>query len=179
MFLMVSLIGLVTCMIVRLIRQRESSRIVPNIVVIGFGVTVFFLAWRAKFDEAKGLSETIGVVFCYFAMLLGMCAEYGYRQGERVRRRRKFDLMQFLMPFFASPIVFIPLLTITTDLTNQGALSKSRLMIYLVAFQNGFFWKSFFDDRRQHALESVPPAPMGSRPKSEARTMTARAGGLG
>jgi len=51
--------------------------------------------------------------------------------------------------------VFILLLTITTDVSLSGAFKKSKLMVYLVAFQNGFFWKSFFEERRQKATASA------------------------
>ena len=100
--------------------------------------------------ESKGtIDETGPVVFCYLAMLLGMFAEYGYSQAEHGHTRLTFVLMDFLMPVFASPIVFIPLLTITADMAEGGAFTRSKLMVYLVAFQNGFFWKSFFEQRRK------------------------------
>jgi len=107
--------------------------------------------------ESKGpVDETVAIVLCYLCMLLGMVAEYGYAQAERGHKRLRFEPMTFLMPIFASPIVFIPLLTITTDISFDGAFSKSKLMVYLVAFQNGFFWKGFFEQRRQKALRSLP-----------------------
>jgi len=100
--------------------------------------------------ESKGtVDETAPVVFCYLAMLLGMFAEYGYSQAEHGHTKLTFALMDFLMPIFASPIVFIPLLTITADMSDGGAFTRSKLMVYLVAFQNGFFWKSFFEQRRK------------------------------
>ena len=68
--------------------------------------------------------------------------------------------MVFLMPIFASPIVFIPLLTITSDVAmGGGAFTKSKLMVYLVAFQNGFFWKGFFDKARHKAQGTRLEAP--------------------
>jgi hypothetical protein len=59
--------------------------------------------------------------------------------------------MPFLMPIFASPIVFIPLLTLTSEVAMGGAFTRPKLMVYLVAFQNGFFWKSFFEQRKAEA----------------------------
>ena len=35
---------------------------------------------------------------------------------------------------------------------EEIAFTKAKLMVYLVSFQNGFFWKSFFE-RRQKAVE--------------------------
>jgi hypothetical protein len=61
------------------------------------------------------------------------------------------------MPIFASPIVFIPLLTLTTDeALAGGAFTRAKLMVYLVAFQNGFFWRNFFEQRRLNPPEPSP-----------------------
>ena len=78
--------------------------------------------------QAKGTTEdVVSVVLCYLSMLGGMLAEYGYAQAERGERRLKFDVMSFLMPVFASPIVFIPLLTIATEVTAGGAFTLLSL----------------------------------------------------
>ena len=82
-------------------------------------------------------------------MLLGMIAHYGYTQAERRKKRFTFEPMSFFMPIFASPIVFIPLLAIMSDVSDGGAFTHGKLMVYLVAFQNGFFWKSFFDQQKR------------------------------
>jgi hypothetical protein len=128
--------------------------------------------------ETKGpAQEAIAVVFCYAAMLLGMIAQYGYSQAERGRKRFKFEAMQFMMPVFASPIVFIPLLTITADMPLGGAFTRAKLMVYLVAFQNGFFWKSFFEQRREIVTEAHP-APAAAPPAAAPPAAPAAAGGF-
>ena len=88
---------------------------------------------------------------CYLSMLLGMIAQYFYKQAERGDKAFSFAPLEFMMPIFASPIVFIPLLTITEEMALSGAFTKAKLIMYLVAFQNGFFWKSFFDQRQKTA----------------------------
>ena len=98
--------------------------------------------------QTRGASdEIVAIVICYASMVFGMMAEYGYAQAERGNKKIEFDLMSFLMPIFASPIVFIPLLTLTSEVALGGAFTRPKLMVYLVAFQNGFFWKSFFEQR--------------------------------
>ena len=95
------------------------------------------------------------MAFCYLSMVFGMVAQYYYKQAQRGDKTFTFEPLEFLMPIFASPIVFIPLLTITSDMAFSGAFSKSKLMVYLVAFQNGFFWKSFFGQRQKQAEQNV------------------------
>jgi hypothetical protein len=100
----------------------------------------------------SAVDETVPLVICYVAMIAGMAAQYAYAMAERVSRgepRGHFEWLTFVMPILVSPIVFIPLLTLTSELGAGGAFTRARLMAYLVAFQNGFFWKQLFEQRRQ------------------------------
>lgn len=128
---------------------RQPRRYGATALLLATALCVFAFALHDSVESKGTIDETAPVVFCYFAMLLGMFAEYGYSQAERGSEKLTFVLMDFLMPIFASPIVFIPLLTITADTAQGGAFTRSKLMVYLVAFQNGFFWKSFFEQRRK------------------------------
>lgn len=102
----------------------------------------------------EGIHEVAAVTLCYLAMLLGMMAEYAYAQAEQGKKRLRFVPMTLVMPILASPIVFIPLLTLAGDISTGGAFTRAKLMVYLVAFQNGFFWKSFFEQRRREVTEA-------------------------
>jgi len=124
-----------------LVRTRPR-RFAPVTVLTALTVLVSLTAFPDDVESKGPIGETLAVVFCYAAMVLGMIAQYGYQQAER--REFTFDPAAFFMPIFASPIVFIPLLTVLGDVNTSGALSKSKVMVYLVAFQNGFFWRSFF-----------------------------------
>jgi hypothetical protein len=86
-------------------------------------------------------------------MLLGMGAQFLYRHFEQPqRKRRKFDWGVFLAPVSASPIVFLPLLaSFQNSEVDLSKLDVPRLMIFFVAFQNGFFWKEHFDQRQREA----------------------------
>jgi hypothetical protein len=101
---------------------------------------------------AKGPNKDLIVASAlYICMVAGMLSQYLYRHLERPRTRRlKWDWGLFLAPVFASPIIFIPLLA---AFQNNGldfnSMAVPRLMIFFVAFQNGFFWKEFFDQKRK------------------------------
>ena len=137
---------------------REPRRYLATTVLLATSLVVFAFALRDTVESKGTIDETAPVVFCYLAMLAGMFAEYGYSQAEHGHTRLTFVLMDFLMPIFASPIVFIPLLTITADMAQGGVFTRSKLMVYLVAFQNGFFWKSFFEQRRKAVEEGLRAA---------------------
>ena len=92
------------------------------------------------------------------SMSAGMFAQYLYRYFESpMRYRRKWDWGCFIAPIFASPIIFIPLAAAfqnaDVDLTNDR-MTLPRMMIFLVAFENGFFWKEYFDRERKQIERS-------------------------
>ena len=148
---MVCLIGTVAY---RDIVRRRPRRFLPTVVLGGLALGVYAFAFPESLETKGSVDETAAIVCCYLAMVSGMIAEYFFTQAEHGAKKLTFEPMGFLMPIFASPLVFIPLLTITSDIAIGGAFTKAKLMVYLVAFQNGFFWKGFFEQRREKARES-------------------------
>jgi hypothetical protein len=103
----------------------------------------------------RGEQDVYLIIVLYVCMLLGMVAHYAYTRFEQPKRRRiKFDFGLSVAPIFASPIIFIPLLAALQnadiDLTQ---LTVPKTMVFFVAFENGFFWKEYFDHRRQQKAE--------------------------
>jgi len=129
---------------------RRPRRKAFTVFLAALSVAIYALAFPDPTITDKGvIQEVVAVALCYVSMLLGMIAQYFYKQADRGDRAFTFAPLEFMMPIFASPIVFIPLLTITQDMALGGAFTKGKLMVYLVAFQNGFFWKSFFEQRQK------------------------------
>lgn len=154
--LMVSLIGAVAALVIFAARHGDIRLWTVTVLVGLVSAGVWYanpspFATRADND----VQEIAAVAICYVAMLLGMMAEYVYRQAEKGQERPTFTPMTFVMPILASPIVFIPLVTIAGEVQAAGILSQAKLMVYLVAFQNGFFWRSFFEQRRREIAEGA------------------------
>ena len=150
--LSISLAAMAGELLYRIAMKDREARLVPRVITLLAAATILFLLRPSQVDKMGSIAETASMIICYAAMLLGMAAEYGYSIAERRTRGETttFDMLTFLMPIFASPIVFIPLLTLTSELgAGGGAFTRARLMVYLVAFQNGFFWKQLFEQRRQ------------------------------
>jgi len=53
-------------------------------------------------------------------------------------------------------------LTVIGEMNTTGALATPKLMVYLIAFQNGFFWRAFFAERAEAAPGSRLQAPASS-----------------
>lgn len=125
-------------------------------LVIGLTAFGFFLnrlfGFPATTVASMGTREDLALLAAlYLCMLLGMFAQYAYRHFERpLRHRTRWDWGLFIAPVFASPIVFVPL---ATSCIGAGielkTLTTVKFMIFFVAFQNGFFWKEFFDLKRR------------------------------
>jgi hypothetical protein len=123
-----------------------------SIIAFSIFLNLLFGFPKAKAIVAKGASSDLAVATALFiCMLLGMAAQFLYSYFVLPRAdRRPFDLGLFVAPVFASPIVFIPLLAALQNADiDLTALTIPRMMVFLVAFQNGFFWKDFFDRRRK------------------------------
>lgn len=129
--------------------------------ITSLGATIAFLVVFLNFfvpqpeSVAKGTptGETIYIVLLYISMVLGMAAQYFYFHFEKDKIvRSEFDFGSFIAPFFLSPIVFLPLLAAFQDANIDLSTSVTpRLMAFIVAFENGFFWRFYFDKRREKA----------------------------
>jgi hypothetical protein len=155
LILSISFIGLTLIFALQAYQTREWRSTGLGLV----GLALFALLLNRLFGYpfspavvAKGpRNDLIIATALYICMLLGMFSQYIYRRFELPRRqRRKWDWGLFLAPVFASPIVFIPLFA---AFSNAGIrlenLPGPRFMVFLVAFQNGFFWKEFFDKKQK------------------------------
>lgn len=104
------------------------------------------------------------VLAMYVCMVAGMVAEYLYHYVDSApSKRRKFNWGAFFKPFLVSPLVFMPL---AASLQNANLdftrLDPPRLMIFLVAFENGFLWRGYFS-RKMAESESAKAAAQGKQ----------------
>jgi hypothetical protein len=130
------------------------------LIAFGLGLAVFSFFLNRQFGfpvtrvVAMGPQQDLALwAALYLCMLAGMFAQYAYRHFEQPRRHRtKWDGGLFIAPVFASPIVFVPLATscISAGL-DFSKPTAAKFMIFFVAFQNGFFWKEFFDLKKKAA----------------------------
>ena len=105
-------------------------------------------------SEENDFAVTAALFIC---MVLGMLAQFFYHHFSTPgSERTPFDLGLFVAPFFAAPIVFLPLLAAFQQVNiDISRLTTPKLMVFLVAFQNGFFWKDFFDGQKRHVKSRV------------------------
>lgn len=151
---LVSFGGLLILIIFDFIKNRrwQPSLLQFVLLIVAFLFIYFwFISPKQARPRGDSSQDIYFVIVLYLFMLLGMLAQYIYARLEQPKAvRPKFDLGIFLAPIFTSPIIFIPLLSAmqnaNIDLQN---LTTPRIMVFLVAFENGFFWKELFDHRRR------------------------------
>jgi len=102
----------------------------------------------------------------YACMLVGMAAEYLYHYFDGPSPvAKKFDIGTFLKPFLISPLVFVPLAaslqSANLDLSHFDA---PRLMVFLVAFENGFLWRGYFSRKLSESAKGAEPAGAAASP---------------
>jgi hypothetical protein len=157
----ISVGGLLAISIYNFIRYRNTRSFVFQLFLIGlcfvFLYKFFFISESvvAKGDE----NEILFMIVLYLFMLMGMFANYAYSRFSKIKtKREKFDFGMFIAPTFASPIIFIPLMAAFQNASLElQKLTTAKLMVFLVAFQNGFFWKEYFDNiqrERKHGTKA-------------------------
>lgn len=111
-------------------------------IVFGAGVLVIagvMLSQSTLYTGAitdKGSTDDLYfLIILYIFMLIGMLASYAFKHFSHDKDGRKhWDWGLFLAPIFVSPMIFIPLYTAFQQTDSESP----RLLMFLVAFQNGF-----------------------------------------
>ncbi len=148
-----SLAGLLAVCVYHFVRHGNVRGFIVQLLLIGAcfaGLFWLFYTPEAPIPKGDGNKEIYFVILLYFFMLLGMFSHWGYsRFSLPKKKRKKFDMGLFVAPVFASPIVFIPLFAALQNTDALQDLTAPKLMVFFVAFENGFFWKEYFDNRRK------------------------------
>jgi hypothetical protein len=155
-------------LVVLALRTRRPRVVILTLLIVLVAGWIVRSAAPAAVED-RGDAATMTLLLSYVAMVLGMTAHYVYIQAQSGARKLKFNWLSFVMPILASPIVFIPLVSLAGQVPAiGGAFTQAKVMVYLVAFQNGFFWKHFFDQRKSDLAPSRtrrgPAPPAASRP---------------
>jgi hypothetical protein len=152
----VSISGVLGVVAYRAVFRREVRLLLVSLGTLGIIVPVL-VADRVVFPPwltnplARGEDHQGAIVFLlYLAMLAGMLAHFGYGYLALPKRsRRRFDVANFLAPILVSPIVFLPLASLFGSSPTTTVTRSSHVMLLLIAFENGFFWREFFENRQK------------------------------
>jgi hypothetical protein len=138
------------------IQSRNPRPFVWALVILAIVLGMFISTglmqppWREDL-VSRGESQGLLILVLYVVMVAGMLAHYMFfHQSRPKKQRRKIDFSNLLAPVFVSPIVFLPLASVLDSIGGYStSADTSRLVLFLVAFENGFFWQEFFQNRRK------------------------------
>jgi len=94
------------------------------------------------------------VLALFLCMLVGMGAEYLYHYLDS--QDAKFNWKSFAKPFLISPLVFVPLAaSLQNAKIDLSQFDIPVLMLFLVAFENGFLWRGYFTRKLSQSQEGL------------------------
>ena len=151
-----AVVGLLSFVLLALIVWRYiRSPHWPSLVLNLAGLFLYLFLLRLLFgfptphvEIAKGPAHTnfLPIAFAMFTcMVLGMASEALYQYFDAPADKRRFDIGTFVKPFLVSPLVFMPLAASLENANlDLSQFDAPRLMVFLVAFENGFLWRGYF-----------------------------------
>lgn len=90
------------------------------------------------------------LIVLFIVMILGMLSSYFFKRFSTPKNKRtKFEIGVFIAPIFISPLIFIPLL----DVVNSQDSQKAIVMLYFIAFQNGFLWREYYESKKVSTIK--------------------------
>jgi predicted permease len=150
-------------------RGRKTASLVTLLALLAYvGALHFFLGFPSSPNVvAKGAesepSQAPLVLALFLLMVLGMLADYLYSYLDAPKGRVHFEWRSFLKPIVVSPLVFVPLAgSLQNENVDLSHFTIPVLMLFLVAFENGFLWRGYFErkvkDSRTAPEEHLPEA---------------------
>jgi len=143
----ISFIALFILSVIELFIYKSWVKLVSlyALLIIAFLFFHIFIGYpsstRISFGEPTPL---ITIILCYISVILGMVSHYFYN------KETKFEWSSFLKPLFISPFIFLPMIGIFDKTSVKD--TTANVYLVLIAFENGFFWKSIY---KQHETKHI------------------------
>ena len=139
-----------------LLSKNVRYLIINSIVLILCFIILYKYYYINEIPIPKGQGATsvetyLTIGLCFIAMISGMVCHFlffHYILPKKERDKVKKDWGRIIAPICVSPIVFIPVVTLLQNAKIDFANpSIANITQFLIAFENGFFWKEIFDNR--------------------------------
>lgn len=129
-------------LVLQLKQVRAFKRVLWEVLLLIVLVAILNITTGFPIPSARqafgGTSPLITIGIMFLCTILGMIGHYFFFL------KSKFSWMNFLKPFFVSPIILLPLIG---SVQGTASLEPMQLISFsFLAFQNGFFWKVVFEN---------------------------------
>lgn len=151
--IVVSIAALTIIFFIRDYKERSWKKFMKHIVFLFISSFVlnFYFDFFSVVVSKGNKNQYLLLLFTF--TILGMFANYAFRHFSVDKSMRKeWDIGLFIAPVFISPIVSLPLFQILEQVNDTKSIN---LTIFVIAFQNGFLWKEYFDKKRKVATNEA------------------------
>lgn len=124
---------------------------------------ICLLYWKFNFpfpaeklvSKGEEKPEAPLLISLFVCITLGMFSQHLYRYFSILQEKRSgFDIGFFIAPLFLSPIVVLPLFAALENANiDIYHFNQQTCMIFLIAFENGFFWKAFINQHEKKIIK--------------------------
>ncbi len=122
--------------------KKKWMSFVFNLILLSaaFFILTITTDFPKKHTAFGGVSPILAILIMFLSTCFGMAAWY-------IRSARKLNWLNFFKTLTISPIVLVPMIG-----TVQGATTiepVQMISLGLLAFQNGYFWKTILDNTKR------------------------------
>src|SRR3990172_2672335 len=132
--------------------NKKHVRFVIQIFLIVVSVFVLhhYFGYFNTIQEKGGLIIPEHWTLCglYVSTIIGIVGHHVFiqiRGVEESKRKTKIKWMPLIKPLIISPIIFLAVMTQLAQMGAGGEGLKANIIQFILAFQNGFFWKTIFE----------------------------------
>ena len=157
-----SLLGWLGLIIFELIRKKKEYRTafviqIILMLLIAYGLHRYFGYFNTievKGGVAIGEGWTLGGLYLF--TVLGILGQHVFVQIKglnETERQRKFKWLPVLKPLVVSPLIFLAVLNQLNKMGVQANTLTAVVTQCILAFQNGFFWKTVIEQFEKKVKE--------------------------
>jgi hypothetical protein len=132
-------------------KRKELRFLIHLILMVVSGFIMHYYFGYFNTTQEKGsliIAEHWTLLGLYLFTITGIVGHHIFiqiRGIEEQKRRSKIKWMPLIKPLIISPIIFLTVMNQLTQMGAEGEGLKANIMQYIFAFQNGFFWKTIFE----------------------------------
>jgi hypothetical protein len=154
-FITLSLICWFGAAVFEVIRTQNNHKYVRLVIQIFFMVVIVVILHKYS-GYFNTIEEKMDVIIpeywtlcgLYVSTIIGIVGHHIFIQIRGVEEKKKkmqIKWMPLIKPLIISPIIFLAVMNQHTQMGGGGEGLKANIMQFILAFQNGFFWKTIFE----------------------------------
>jgi len=150
----ISLLGWLGVIMVELIHKKKAYQWAFGVQVLLIGLSAYILHRFFGYLntlEIKGgtvVRESLTLTGLYLSTVLGIVGHHIFAQLKGLQdagKQRKLRWLPVLKPLVISPLIFLAVLNELTKMGVQANTVTAVVTQCILAFQNGFFWKTVLE----------------------------------